>query len=203
MIITISGAKGGVAKTTTAIHLAEYLSRGEGEVLLMDNDPSRFAIEYSRNSEGRGLGFDVLSQSAAMNKIHRYSHLVIDTEARPSRDDVAELAEGCDLMVVPCPPAAMPLAGLALFADMVGSVKNWSALLTMVPPLPNRQGEETRAALEDAGFPVFRGEIPRSVLFDHASREGVPVSEMGPRGKALWSAYAAIGEEIDEWQQQR
>ena len=197
MIITTASLKGGVGKTTTAIHIAAYLS-AKGRVLLLDNDPSKYAVGYDANSDGKGLPFDVLPMARAMNKITDYDHVVIDTEARPSDADLTDYASGCDMLVVPTTPAAMPIEGLVLLAQKLATVPEarWKALLTIVPPFPSTQGKEAREALTEAGIPLFAAEIPRAVAFDHASKEGVVVSEMGPRGKDVWEQYLAVGEEI-------
>ena len=50
MIITVTSYKGGVGKTTTAIHLAAYLQR-LAPTLLVDNDPNRSAIGWAARSE--------------------------------------------------------------------------------------------------------------------------------------------------------
>jgi chromosome partitioning protein len=42
MIITIASFKGGVSKTTTAVHLAAYLQK-RSPTLLIDGDPNRSA----------------------------------------------------------------------------------------------------------------------------------------------------------------
>jgi chromosome partitioning protein len=46
MIITIASFKGGVGKSTTAIHLAQYLATrlGGGKVVLADGDPNHSAL---------------------------------------------------------------------------------------------------------------------------------------------------------------
>jgi chromosome partitioning protein len=52
MIITIASFKGGVAKTTTAVHLAAYL-QDRSPTLLIDGDPNRSATGWSRRASYR------------------------------------------------------------------------------------------------------------------------------------------------------
>ena len=46
MIVTVASFKGGVGKTTTAIHLAAFL-QGYAETLLIDADPNRSAQSWA------------------------------------------------------------------------------------------------------------------------------------------------------------
>jgi len=62
MIVTTASFKGGVAKTTTAIHIAAYLQK-KGETLLVDGDPNRSATRWSKR--GKGLPFKVVSDQQA------------------------------------------------------------------------------------------------------------------------------------------
>ncbi len=200
MIITFASLKGGVGKTTSAIHLAAYLAlRGE-KTLLLDNDPSRYAIGYDRNSNHKGLPFDVMPMASAINKIGRYQHVIFDSEARPSDDDFVDYANGCDLLIVPTTPAAMPLEGLGMLAAKLTGLQisaQWRALLTIVPPKPSKQGMDAREALPDAGIPLFEAQIPRAAACGHASRVGLPVYEWDARGRIVWRRYQDVGKEID------
>ncbi len=45
MIVTVAGFKGGVGKTTSAIHLATYLNQN-ASTLLVDGDPNRSATTW-------------------------------------------------------------------------------------------------------------------------------------------------------------
>ncbi len=199
MFITLVSLKGGVGKTTSALHIATYLARARDQkILLMDNDPNQYALNYSRASEdGKGLPFDVFAYAAALNKIENYDHVVIDSQASPADNELMDYAEGCDLLVVPTTPASMPLTGLGMLAGKLGEATKWRTLLTMVPPHPVTKGADSRKALNAAEVPIFAAEIPRSIAFDTASEQGVPISELGARGRQLWANYEAVGREID------
>ena len=105
-IITVTGYKGGVGKSTTAIHLAAYFS-DFGKTILVDSDPNRSSLEWAETGK---LNFDVFDERRAMKQIRLADYVVIDTSARPNTDDLAELAKGCDLMVLFYPVYLMPLA---------------------------------------------------------------------------------------------
>lgn len=199
MIVTVAALKGGVAKTTTALHLAQYFSLVRGEkTVLLDADPTEYAIAYHGLAEpNRGFDFDVFPMAAAMNKVRQYDHVVIDTEARPSDADLANYAKGCDLLVVPTTPAAMPLRGLVELMKILGGAENWRALLTMCQPHPSKQAADAREAMEAAQIPLFKTDIPRAAAFEHASKVGLPVYEWDQRGKKAWESYEALGREID------
>ncbi len=201
MIVTVAALKGGVGKTTTAIHLAQYFGLKGEKTLLMDNDPSEFALGYHANGEGDSLAFDVLPMAAAMKDVANYKHVIIDTEARPSDDDIANYARGCHMLIVPAEPAPMSLEALVKIRTKIGDAANWKTLLTIVPPPPSSDGSDTRAVLESAGIPLFQADIPRAAAFVHASKRGIPVYDWkkdANRSREVWEAYERVGREIDE-----
>src|SRR5690349_3140324 len=60
MIITLLSAKGGVGKSTSAIHIATYL-QSLAPTLLVDGDGIRSATKWSQRGDGKGLPFRVVS----------------------------------------------------------------------------------------------------------------------------------------------
>jgi len=59
MIITIVSFKGGVGKTTTALHLAQFLGKrwGRGKTILLDGDPNRSALNWYERGQQRASLF--------------------------------------------------------------------------------------------------------------------------------------------------
>ena len=195
MIVTVASFKGGVGKTTTAVHLAAYL-QGRAPTLLIDGDPNRSASGWAKRGE---LPFRVIDERQAAKYARDHEHIVIDTEARPNREDLQALVEGCDLLVIPSTPDALALDALTLTVGVLKELgaESYRILLTMIPPKPSRDGEEARAMLEEARLPIFAGGIRRLVAFQKAALAGVPVYEVqDPRAQAAWEEYRGIGEEL-------
>lgn len=195
MIITVASFKGGQAKTTTAVHLAAFFSR-QGKTLLIDGDPNRSASSWGKR---QGLPFMVCDERQAARYSRDYEHIIIDTQARPTAEDLQALAEGCDLLVIPCTPDALSLDALFLIVaalEQIGS-ERFRVLLTIIPPKPSRDGEEAQAMLTEAGLPSFSTGIRRFVAFQKAALHGVPVYDVAdPKAEECWQDYVKIGEEI-------
>lgn len=90
MILTVGGEKGGVGKSTLAIHLAYMLAASGRDPLLIDADPQASTTNFAAARDerqatprlvcvqklGKGLAHDVRSLA------ERYSDIVIDTGGR-------------------------------------------------------------------------------------------------------------------------
>jgi len=197
MLITVCAFKGGVGKTTTAVHLAAYFQR-LSPTLLIDGDPNRSASGWAKRGS---LPFPVIDERQAAMHARNYEHIVIDTQARPTPEDLQALAGGCDLLVLPTTPDALALDALMQTVDALQSLKvgKYKVLLTMVPPRPSKDGDDAREMLTGAGLPVFRASVRRLVAFQKAALLGVPVYESrDPRGGVGWIEYSAVGDEINE-----
>jgi chromosome partitioning protein len=198
MILAVTGFKGGVGKTTTALHLACFLAE-RGPTLLVDGDPNRSASGWHRRGGG-GLPVKVVDERVAAHHARNHVHVVVDTQARPTEEDLRALAEGVDLMVLPTTPDALALEALLATLDALrGSGARFRVLLTLVPPPPSRDGEEARSLLEEAGVPFFGAQVRRAAAFPKAALLGVPVYAVrDSRARLAWDDYRKVGEEILE-----
>ena len=176
MTLTVASFKSGVGKTTSAVHLAAYLQR-KAPTVLVDGDQNRSASGWA--VRGR-LPFTVADEREARRIASGFDHIVIDTQARPRREDLKALADGCDLLIIPSTPDALALDALTKTTDALGGIAagRYRVLLTVIPPKPSRDGEEARTALREIGVPLFKQSIRRLGAFQKAALAGVPAYEI-------------------------
>ena len=195
MIITVASFKGGVGKTTTAIHLAAFLQT-QGETLLIDADPNRSATGWAKRGS---LPFEVVDEWRSPTRIRQFDYVVIDTRARPAHEDLALLTDGCDLLVLPTTPDVLALDALTLTLEYLQAVgaNRYRILITVIPPKPSREGDRVRTLLESAQLPVFATGIRRLSAYQKAAQAGVPIyATKDPRAAEGWQDYQAMGEEL-------
>jgi chromosome partitioning protein len=208
VIITVASYKGGVGKTTTAIHLAAYLQT-LAPTLLLDGDETRNATAWRDNGKANAddendpgkLPFKIADLNSAAMLSAKYAHVVIDTGQRPTDTDLKTLAEGCNLLVIPTVPTGIDTVGLVQTVNALREKApnaSYRVLITKAPPAPEQEAQKLRGHLTSLDIPLFRADIPRLKAFDKAFEAGLPVGEV--RGDAnaarAWEAYRVAGKEI-------
>lgn len=195
MIISVVGYKGGVGKTTTAVHLACYLQL-YGSTLLVDGDDNRSCLRWSRAGK---LPIRVIDEKQTARFAKDYEHIVIDSEARPKFEELANIAGGSDLVIVPTSADDLAVDALKQALADLQRLNNtqWKILQTMVMPKPNRDGEYLRAMLTELELPHFESWIRFRAVFKKATAEALPVYDVkDPRSHESWEDYKAVGAEI-------
>ena len=177
VILSFISKKGGVSKTTSAIHVASYLAR-RGPTLLIDGDDTRSATLWA---SGGHLPFTVLGESEASQRSSDFEHVVIDTEGGLGDSDIAELAQQSDMVILPTPPSTLGLSAVLETADVLrrsGKANSFRVMLTIVPPHPSTKAEAARDYLTGLSIPMLESQIRRSEAFEEASAQGVTVGAL-------------------------
>lgn len=208
MIVALLNQKGGVGKTTLALHLAGEWARQGARVTLVDADPQGSALDWSqvREAEGAPRRFGVLG--LARDTLHR---------------EVPELARGVDVTVIDGPPrvaslmrSALLAADLLLIPVQPSPLDGWAsaemlALLAEAriyrPQLAARFilnrcaartiiARETGAALADHDPPLLGQRVGQRVIFAESVQRGRLAFEIAPKSAAareIAALAAAIG----------
>jgi len=196
----IGSLKGGVAKTTTALHLGAALASAARPVLVIDGDPLRPLTAWA--SAGRLPHYLVVmdEQRAARTGAARDVALVVLDLAGGDADALTGVAGDLDILVVPSTPDALALSAAQRTLDALPTGANARVLLTMIPPKPSKAGESAAQTLRDAGLTVLRTTVPRLTAFADAAAVGCLVSDLpGPRAARGADAYRLLAKEVQTW----
>lgn len=131
----------------------------------------------------------------------KFTHLVIDTKARPEVEDIEAIAEGADFLILPTTMNPLDIHALIKTIQTLQSlnVKTFKVLLTKIPPQATTSVAQLRKELEDLGFPVFRTEIKQLSCLARSPIEGILVKDSKDRqSKSAWKSYMEVGKEIVE-----
>lgn len=192
MLISIASFKGGVGKTTVAVHLAAYFQK-KGETVLVDGDPNRSAIAWSERGK---FPFQVINESELESLSAEFNNIIIDTPARPTADELKTLSEESDLLLIPTKPDALSLDALLMIVGSLQSfnAQNYKVLLTLVPPRSNA-ARDAKAMFDEIGVPYCKTEIHRRAVNERAALQGKTVNNLKD-GEQSWIEFSALGKEI-------
>jgi chromosome partitioning protein len=203
-IFTVAAKKGGVAKTTSSIQLAQYLGQ-RGKTLLLDADEALCsALDWYHGKESyKGWTFDILAYNEfelSPSVAADYEFVILDTKGGSDRNALVQLAQESELLIIPCKPEGVSSKGLirTLTPLIEHGVKNYRVLITDVPSAPSMDGANLKYSLKEQNIPVFETMIRRAAAVGKASDEGVTLRDVkGDRyAKLVAMDYDLFSQEV-------
>jgi chromosome partitioning protein len=200
--------KGGVGKTTLALHVAGAWAAQGKRIVVVDTDSQGSALDWSEQRTKGGVTrlFDVLE--LARDTLHvetpeiarDLDHVVIDGSSHPAALMRSAML-AADLALVPAQPSPFGGWAAAETLRLLHEAQRFRPQLIARFVL-NRCGARTLIASEIAETmakhetPALAGRVGQRVVFADAARTGRLVSEM-PRSERAAREVAALAAEIE------
>jgi chromosome partitioning protein len=187
-VIAIVSQKGGVGKSTLAVHLATEANAQGQRVLLLDLDPQGSAMEWA-NRRGDLLPDVSGANPASIGKeIERakgegFDLVVIDTA--PHADHAAlQAARAADIVAIPCRPSTFDIAAISATLDLCKLANKQAVVVINAAPIRSRVTTEAEEAIVEKGGKVSPVVIRQRVAFQHCMITGHTAAEFEPDGAA-------------------
>jgi chromosome partitioning protein len=203
MIIGVLNQKGGVGKTTIAIHLAAGLAQEGRRVLLLDADPQGSAMDWDATRTATPL-FTVLGKPKPA--LHRdmatlasqYDDVVIDGPPRVS-EVTRSAALASDLILIPVQPSPYDVWAVKDIIELVREATAFKENLKSVFVVSRKVvktaiGRDVKEALAGYPIPVLETAICQRIAFAESAAQGLTVLETEPNGAGAREIRALVRE---------
>jgi chromosome partitioning protein len=187
--IALINQKGGVGKTTVALHLATAFHQANAATLILDLDPQASASEWHDAREVELPHVESIQParlSKAIGTAQEIGTDVLILDTAPHAEGTAlEAARAADLVLVPCKPSIMDLRAMRKTVELLGLVKVPSfAVLNGVPAFGKVADEAAETIEGGLGLPVCPVRLGDRVAYDRCLITGQTAQEFEPHGKA-------------------
>lgn len=189
-IIALAQQKGGVGKSTLAIHMAVEIDvRRDKNVLIVDMDPQGTVTKWRERREALGkhdpsvIRADAGNLEKAIASAGQFEFILLDLPGRRGEDMLAGMRKA-DFIIVPSRPLDIDIeASGETIAAAQRLGKPYAFAMTVVPP-DGRRAQEYKSAIKARGYPVLSAVVGQRLSYPDAIAMGLGVAESEPKSKA-------------------
>ena len=203
-IIALTNSKGGVGKSTVAVHLAAWCAEQGRHTALVDADAQGASSLWLHEAAPDIALFRLQTPDDILDQVPQlaaqFDALVIDGPGGLSEVTRAVLLVA-HLALLPCGPSVLDLRAVQEAIRVVGQaqrIRGGSPQAALVPnklQVQYRLTQELLAAVRTLGMPVRSGLRLRQAYAD-AAGQGTLVWRLGPRGLAATEELSRLFEEL-------
>ena len=201
MIVVIANSKGGVGKSTIAVHLAGWLHRHGQNVVLADCDPQRSSSDWLADAVPDVRGVPLPGPNEILNELPRLAqattYVVADGPGSNSEVSRALLLRA-DVAVVPCKASMLEVRALATATealrqaqDIRGGLPSAHLVLSMVGSR-HRLTRDMKEAAAAFDLPLAPVQIVLRQAYADAPGQKALVWDLGTRGREAANELDAL-----------
>lgn len=192
MIIVVANSKGGVGKSTLAVHLAAWLSHHGHRVTLADCDTQQSSSEWIRESRPEVKAVRLDNPDTILNELPMLAHdtdfVVADGPGSQTETSRALLLRA-DLAVVPCKASMLEVRALAKATDVLRQAQDIrgghpKAIIVLSMVGKNyRLTQDMKDAAAALSLPLASTAMILRQIYADAPGQGAVVWDMGARAR--------------------
>jgi len=199
-VIAIVNQKGGVGKTTIALHLATAFTQHDCGVVILDLDPQASSAAWK---DYRKADFPAVQsiQPVRLKRVLEECRLIgadiVILDTAPHSDGPAlEAARSADLILIPTLPSIIDLRAMGKTAELL-KMANAARVFALLNNVPAQTSDADAAAAfipEEYGLAVAPVRLGARMIYKRSLVEGQTAQEVEPASKA-----AEEVERLYEW----
>jgi chromosome partitioning protein len=201
-IIGVLNQKGGVGKTTIAVHLARQLQLLGQNVLLVDSDPQGSARDWAAAKVEQPLTVVGMDRPTLDRDIKRLGpkDLIIIDGAPQLKDLVTSAIKASDLVLVPVQPSPYDIWSTSGLVDLLRqrieiTEGRFKAVFVVSRVITGTKiGKEIFDLLAEYELPVLKSTISQRVIFAVSASNGETAMDVEPNSQASMEVKALTDE---------
>lgn len=185
-VIALAQQKGGVGKSTLAIHMGCEIARRGHRVAIVDLDPQGTVTKWqSRRSTPWPIVIPttVAKLSETLAGLQGNDFIVLDLPGRRGPDVTAGL-RAADLILVPARPLDIDIEASGETIATAQRLRKRYAFVMTAAPFGGRRATDFIGMIRQRGLPVISAIIQERFAYPDAINAGLGVNEYAPKGAA-------------------
>ena len=204
MIIVIANSKGGVGKSTIAVHLAAWLHEQGHSVTLADCDTQQSSSEWAKEAVPEVKAVRLSDPDEILDRLPalaQQTDFVVADGPGSNTETSRALLLRADLAIVPCKASMLEVRALAQATNVlrqaqdIGGLPRALIVLSMVGKTYRltQDMKDAAAALE---LPLAKTALTLKQIYADAPGQGAVVWQLGSRGKGAADEVEALFREV-------